>query len=224
MDGKIGFFDQHLRRFLDANAVAVGQVLAKNAVKRAIDEDDLHLAQQVVGGDHFVLKGNGGRPVHRVGRHDATDQHVAQRVGQHQPLAALDELARVEAHRGPGGRGRVLPALRVENDGRGPDFFSARSRLLTFRQALASCHVPSASHLAKYLYTVPQGGKFPGKSGYTHPFLSTSKMAFTTSTSGHLPRRRTSSSGSKCRQSRADKSELYRFRMLEISWVCTKQN
>lgn len=70
--------------------------------------------------------------------------------------------------------------------------------------------------LAKYRYTVPQGGKSLGKFRYTHPFLSRYKMAFITSTSSYLPRRRTSSSDSKCCQSRADKSELYRFRMLEI--------
>ncbi len=41
-----------------------------------------------------------------------------------------------------------------------------------------------------------------------HPFLSTYKMAFTTSTSGHLLRRRTTNSGSNSCQSRVDKSEL----------------
>ena len=175
------------------------------------------LVQQVVGGDHRVPKGNGGRSVHRVGRHNAAGQCVAQRVGQPQPPAALDELASVEAHRGPGGRGRVLHALRVENNGRGPGFFSARSRLLTFRQVQARCHVPSAFHLAKYQYTVPQGGKSPGKSRHTHPFLSTYKMAFTTSASGHLPRRRTTNNGSNYCQSRAAKSELYRFRAAETA-------
>lgn len=53
----------------------------------------------------------------------AAGQHVAQRIGQHQALAALDELAGVEAHGLPRGRGRVLHALRVEDDGRGAGFF-----------------------------------------------------------------------------------------------------
>jgi len=51
-----------------------------------------------------------------------------------------------------------------------------------------------------------------GKSRHTHPFLSTYKIAFTTSTSGHLPRQRTTSNGFNCCQFRAGKSELYRFR------------
>ena len=101
--------------------------------------------------------------------------HVAQRVGPYQALATFDGLARIEAHCGPGGRGRVFRALRIEDDGRGPRFFSARSRLLTFRHVPTRCHVPSASHLAKYQYTVPQGVKSPGKSRHTHPFLSTYK-------------------------------------------------
>jgi hypothetical protein len=49
-------------------------------------------------------------------------------------------------------------------------------------------------------------------------------MALTTSTSGQLLRRRTTSSGSKCYQSRADKSELYRFRAAETSSAFTEQN
>ena len=77
-----------MRRFFAADAVAVGHVLAKNAVNRAIDEEDLHLAQQVVDGGHFVPTGNGRRLVHRAGQHDAAGQHVAQRVDQ--PLAALE--------------------------------------------------------------------------------------------------------------------------------------
>ncbi len=213
MNAEIGFFDQHMDWFLHSDAVAVGQVLAKNAVERTVDEHDLHLAQQVVLRGHRVPESDGGRAIGGIGWQHPAGQDVAQRVGQHQTLAAFDELARVEAHRGPGGRSRIFHALRVEDDGRGAGFFSARSRPLTFRQVLTRCHVPSASHLAKYQYTVPQGGKSPGKSRHTHPFLSTYKMAFTTSTSGHLPRRRTTKSGANCCQSRAGKSELYRFRV-----------
>ena len=73
-------------------------------------------------------------------------------------------------------------------------------------------------------YTVPQGGNSLGKSRHTHPFLSTYKMAFTTSASGHLPRRRTTNSSSNCRQSRAAKSELYRFRAAETSGPFTLRN
>ncbi|WP_231590789.1 hypothetical protein [Hymenobacter terrenus] len=46
MNAKVRFLHQHVRRFLDANAVAVGQMLPKHAFKGAIDENDLHLAQQ----------------------------------------------------------------------------------------------------------------------------------------------------------------------------------
>lgn len=156
-----------MRQLPYADAVALGQVLAKNAAKRAVDENHPHLAQ---------------------------------RVGQHQALAALHELAHVEAHRGPGGREHVFHALRVEDDAVGQAFFGP----------LPAAHVRAGAGplpraigipLGKVL-TVPKGGKSPGKYCHMHSFLSTYKMAFTTSTSGHLPRRRTASSGSNCCQSR----------------------
>ncbi|WP_262905651.1 hypothetical protein [Hymenobacter siberiensis] len=138
---------------------------------------------------------------------------MAQRVGEHQAFTPLDQLARVEAHGGSGGRGRIFDALRVEYHGRGAGFFWACSRLLTVKQALTRAQVPSASHLSKYQYAVLQGGKSPGTSRQTHPFLSTYKMALTISTSGHLLRRLTTSSGySRC-QSRAQRPELYSFQV-----------
>ena len=72
MDAEIGFFHQHIHRFLDADAVALGQVLAKNAVKRAVDGHHLYLAQQVVRRGHLVPEGDGGRAVGRVGRQHPT--------------------------------------------------------------------------------------------------------------------------------------------------------
>ena len=81
MNAAIRFFDQHVRRFLDANAAAAGQVLAKNAVERAVDEHPLHRAQPVVvHRGRFVPEGDGSRAVGRVGRQHPTGQDVAQRV------------------------------------------------------------------------------------------------------------------------------------------------
>ena len=146
---------------------------------------------------------------------------MAQRIGQHQALAAFDELARIVAHRGPGGLRRVLHALRVEQPGCGAGFFPACSRLLTFKQLPTHCQVPPASPWAKYQCNALQGGKSSGESRHTHPVLRAYKRAFTTSTSGHLPRRRTSSSGFRCCRSRADKSELYCFRPVETASIFT---
>ena len=45
MKAEIRFFDQHMNRFLHADAVVLGQVLAQDPVKRTIDEDHLHVAR-----------------------------------------------------------------------------------------------------------------------------------------------------------------------------------
>ena len=45
MNAEVCFFDGHMRRFLDPNAVTLSQMLAKNPVERAIDEDHLPLAE-----------------------------------------------------------------------------------------------------------------------------------------------------------------------------------
>ena len=138
----------------------------------------------------------------------------------------LRPLKSLPARSPPGPRWASTRSARFACRGRRPwpRLFSARSRLLTFTHVLTHYHVPSASRLAKHQYTVPQGGKSPGKSRHAHPFLSTYKMAFTTSASGHLPRRRTTSSGSNCYQSRAAKSELYRFRVGKTSASFTPRN
>ena len=136
MNAEVCFFDGHMRRFLDPNAETLSQMLARDPVERAIDEDYLPLAEQAVRGGHFVPKGDGGQAVGHIDRQRTAGQHVAQGVGQHQTLTAFDRLARAEAHRRAGGGGRVFHALRVEDHGRGPGFFSAASRLLTFRYVL----------------------------------------------------------------------------------------
>ena len=111
-------------------------------------------------------------------------------------LTALDQLARVEARvEATAGFDAGFDALRVEYHGRRAEFFWACCRLLTVRQALTRAQVPSATHLSKYQYVVPRGGKSPGTSRQTHSFLSTYKMALTISTSCHLLCRLTSSSG-----------------------------
>ena len=79
-------------------------------------------------------------------------------------MLTIDQLAGVKAYGGPGRRRRVFDALRVQDHGCGAGFFWACSRLLTVRQALTRAQVPSVSHLAKYQYAVPQGGKSPGTS------------------------------------------------------------
>lgn len=81
------------------------------------------LTQQLVRGSHLVPEGNGGGPVHGIRRQHPTSQYMTQRVGQHQAFTPFDQLARVEAHRGPGGSRRILNALRVQNYGRGAGFF-----------------------------------------------------------------------------------------------------
>ena len=150
MKAEICFLRQHVGGFLDLDVVALSQMLAKSPVERAVDEYDLHLLQQVVGSGHLVLKSSDRCPVMLASRQHAAGQRVVQRVGQHQALAVLDQFARAEAHRAAGGRGRVLHALRVGDHGRGPGFFWAASRLLTFRHVLTRCYVPAASPLAKY--------------------------------------------------------------------------
>ena len=212
MNAEICFFRQHVGGFLDLDVVALGQVFAKSPVERAVDEYDLHLLQQVVRGGHLVSKGDGRRPVVLASRQHAAGQRVVQRVGQHQALAALDQLARAEAHRAAGGRGRVLHALRVGDHGRGPGFFWGRFPAAHLQARTDPLPRAGGFPLAKYQYTVPQGGKSPGKSRHTHPFLSTYKMAFTTSASGHLACRRTTKNGSRRCQSRLGKSEPYRYR------------
>lgn len=213
VDAEIGFPPQHVRRFFDPDAVALGQMRAKDAVNRTVNEDHLHLAQQLVHGGYLVPEGDGGGPVHGIGRQHPAGQHVAERIGQHQPLTPFDQLARVEAHRGPGGRGRVFHALRIQDYGCGAGFFwPVLGSPPSGRQALTRAQVPSVSHLSKYQYAVPQGGKSLGTSRQTQPFLSTYKMALTISTSGHLLRRFTTNRGSKRCQSRAQRSELYAFR------------
>ena len=39
------FLHLHVRRFLHSDDVAVGQILAKDAIKRAVDEDHRSLAE-----------------------------------------------------------------------------------------------------------------------------------------------------------------------------------
>jgi len=90
VEAEIRFHDQHVRWFFDSNCVAPGQMLPKNAVKRTVDEYDLHLTQQVVRGGNLVPKGNGGRPVHRIGGQYLTSQHMTQRVAQHQVFTAFN--------------------------------------------------------------------------------------------------------------------------------------
>ena len=68
MNAEIRFLHQHVGRFLNPDAVALRQVLAKNAVKLTVDEHHLHLAQQVVGGGYLVPKSDGRRAVDGVGR------------------------------------------------------------------------------------------------------------------------------------------------------------
>ena len=99
MNAEICFLRQHVGGFLDLDVVALGQMLTKSPVERAVDEYDLHLLQQVVRGGHLVPKGDGRRPVVLASRQHAAGQRVVQRVGQHQALAVLDQLARAEAHR-----------------------------------------------------------------------------------------------------------------------------
>lgn len=112
-----------MRWFLDANALALGQVLAADAVEGAVDANQLHPVQQVVAGGHLLPAGNGARAIGGVSWQNPAGEHVAQRVGQHQARAAFDELARLEAYRGPGSGGRVFYALRSKNYDREPSFF-----------------------------------------------------------------------------------------------------
>ena len=67
MDAEIGFPHQYVHRFLNPDTVALGQVLAENAVKGTIHENDLDGSQQFACGGHLVSESNGSGSVHRVG-------------------------------------------------------------------------------------------------------------------------------------------------------------
>ena len=138
MDAEVFLFQDDMHGFFESYAVVVGQVFGEKAGKRAVAHHDLHVCQQRVSSGDLVPEGDGGSRIRDVGRHDPAGQHVTQRVNQHQTLASLDQLAGIETNRGPGGRGRVFHALRVDNNAGGLSFFGVFSRQATFRQAFSS--------------------------------------------------------------------------------------
>jgi hypothetical protein len=90
--------------FFESQPVGLSQVFGEAAGKLAVTHDYLHPSQQ------------------------RTGQHVAPRIKQHQALAPLHQLARVEAHSGSDSGGRVLDAMRVDSYARGLNFFGAFSQ------------------------------------------------------------------------------------------------
>ena len=139
-----------MRWLFKPHPVASRQVVGKAPGKRVVAQHQLHLGQQRVGSGHLVPEGNGRCRIRDMRRHHATGYDVAQRIDEHQPFAALHQLARIESHRGPGRRGRVLDALRINYDAGRQRFLGAFMRQSTVRQAVNSVRVPSRSHLAKY--------------------------------------------------------------------------
>lgn len=190
-------------RFLKAQAVVRSQVFGKEASKRTVAHNYLHPSQHRVGGGDFVPEGDSGGRVRDVSRQHPAGQYVTQRINQHQALTPFDQLAGIEPIGRPGGCRRVFHALRVNNDVGGLHFLGVFTRQSAFRQAFNSSNVPSRCHLAKYQYTMSQGGKSPGRLRHRQPFFSTYSTALTTATSDHLLRRRIRSSGSSRCQSRA---------------------
>ena len=77
VDAEIGFPHQYARRFLDPDAVALGQVLAENIVKGTVHENDLDGSQQFVRGGYLVPESNGRGSVHRVSGPHPTGPHLA---------------------------------------------------------------------------------------------------------------------------------------------------
>ena len=75
VDAEIDFPHQYARRFLDPDAVALGQVLAENIVKGTVYETDLDSSQQFVRGGYLVPETNGRCPVHCVSGQHPTGQH-----------------------------------------------------------------------------------------------------------------------------------------------------
>ena len=77
VDAETGFPHRYARWFLDPDAVALGQLLAENAVKGPVHENDLDGSQQFVRGGYLVPESNGSGSVHRVSGAHPTGQHLA---------------------------------------------------------------------------------------------------------------------------------------------------
>ena len=100
VDAEIGFLYQYVPRFPDPDAVALGQVLAENAVKGTVHENDLDDSQQFVRGGYLVPESNGSGPVHRVGGQPPTGQYMA-RSGVSVSTKRLRPLTHLPASKPP---------------------------------------------------------------------------------------------------------------------------
>ena len=77
VDAEIGFPHQYACRFLDPDAVALGQVLTENTLKGTVHENDLDGFQQFVRGGYLAPESKGRDPVHHVSGQHPTGQHLA---------------------------------------------------------------------------------------------------------------------------------------------------
>ena len=72
-----------MRRFLEAQALALAQVVGEKAGERAVAHYHLHLPQQRLLRGHRVPKGDGRRCVRLAGWYHPAGQYVAQRIDEH---------------------------------------------------------------------------------------------------------------------------------------------
>ena len=77
VDTEIGFSHQYARRFLDPDAVALGQVLTENTLKGTVHENDLDGFQQFVRGGYLAPESNGHGSVHHVSGQHPTGEYLA---------------------------------------------------------------------------------------------------------------------------------------------------
>jgi hypothetical protein len=112
-------------------------------------------------------------PILDAGRDDMDRDEQAEGVGDQEPLAALDFLARVEALVAAGTVSAVRTDCESISPALGSEFRPSASRTRPRRTSWTCSTVPSSCHQVKYQYTVGQGGKSFGSCRQAHPVRTT---------------------------------------------------